>query len=73
MDAIDKAAMQCEGIPLAEAYVAPPITGHAVDIVEGGYPGFKELTLKQKIAVIDQVLTQEVRPFIELDAGGVRV
>ena len=32
-----------------------------------------ELTLKKKIAVIEQVLDQDIRPYIALDAGGVTV
>lgn len=73
VDAIDAAARACEGLPLAASYVAPPIMGHDVEILEGGYPGFKELSLVQQLAVIEDVLTKEVRPYIELDAGGVAV
>lgn len=73
LDAIDACAKGCAGIPLATNYVAPPITGREIDVVSGGYPGFAELPLKEKIAVIDAVLDQEVRPYIEMDAGGVEV
>lgn len=34
---------------------------------------FEKLNLAQKIAVINQVLDQEVRPYVEMDAGGVEV
>ena len=71
VDAIEMAALACEGLPLAETYVAPPVTGHEIKVIEGGYPGFTELTLKQKLAVIEDVLSREVRPYIELDAGGI--
>lgn len=73
VDALEKAAECCQGLPLAENYVAPPVTGHEIEIVEGGYPGFKELTIKQQLQVVEDVLTKEVRPYIELDAGGVEV
>lgn len=73
VDAIELAAEQCSGLPLAENYVAPPVTGHEIKFIEGGYPGFKELTLKQKLAVIEDVIAREVRPYIELDAGGIEV
>jgi NifU-like protein len=71
IDAIDSTAQQCEGLPLASNYVAPPVTGHHIHVIEGGYPGFQELALKQKLSIIDEVLDREVRPYIELDAGGV--
>lgn len=73
LEALDKVADDCQGIPLSQSYVAPPITGRDIEIVEGGYPGFTELTLKQKLAVIEEVIAKEIRPYIELDAGGVEV
>lgn len=73
LEALDKIAADCEGIPLSQAYVAPPITNRDIDIVEGGYPGWQELGLKQKLAVIEEVIAKEIRPYIELDAGGVEV
>ena len=73
IDAIEVCYETCIGIPLAEGYVAPPITGHSIETVEGGYPGFSELSLKEQLAVIDQVLEQEVRPYVEMDAGGIEV
>jgi len=73
VEAIKEASKSCEGIPLQENYIAPPLMGHSVDVVEGGWPGFSDLPLKQKLQVIEQVLNEEVRPFIEMDAGGVEV
>jgi NifU-like protein len=73
VDALEITAETCIGIPLAENYVAPPGIGREIEVVEGGFPGWEELSLKQKIAVIDEVLDAEVRPYIELDAGGVQV
>ena len=73
IDAIEMASLACSGIPLAEAYVAPPVTGHEIKVIDGGYPGFKELSLKKQFAVIEDVLAREVRPYIELDAGGIEL
>lgn len=73
VDAIEDAHRACHGIPLADNYTAPPVTGHNIEIVDGGYPGFKELPIKQKLAVIEEVVAREVRPYIELDAGGIEV
>lgn len=73
LQTLHEASLQCKEIPLAAHYVAPPLTGREIDIVEGGYPGWQELKLEQKLYVINQVLDQEVRPYIEMDAGGVSV
>lgn len=73
LEAIDLAAEQCTDIPFADTYVAPPVPKEIGEVVPGGYPGWKELTLKKKIAVIEQVLDQDIRPYIALDAGGVNV
>lgn len=73
LEAIDNASEQCTDIPFADTYVAAPVPMDIGEMVPGGYPGWKELTLKKKIAVIEQVLDQDVRPYIALDAGGVSV
>lgn len=73
LEALDKAADTCQGIPLSQNYVAPPILNRQIEIVEGGYPGWKELDIKHKLAVIEEVIAKEIRPYIELDAGGVEV
>lgn len=71
--AIDNTAEKCQGIPLAESYTAPPMTADLSEIVEGGYPGWMEMELSQKLNVIQQVLDQDVRPYIALDGGGVEI
>lgn len=73
IDAIDEAAESCDDIPLPTAYVAPPAPTDFGETVEGGYPGFDQLNLKQQIAIIEEVLNQDIRPYISLDAGGVEV
>lgn len=73
LEAIDLASEQCTDIPFADTYVAAPVPKEIGEAIPGGYPGWKELTLKKKLAVIEQVLDQDVRPYIALDAGGVTV
>ena len=73
LGAIDQAADQCTDIPFADTYVTTPIPLNMADVVPGGFPGWIELPLKKKIAVIEQVLDQDIRPYIALDAGGVSV
>lgn len=70
---LEEAAEQCMDIPFADTYVAPPVPSQIGEVVEGGYPGWMELPLKKKIAVIEEILDRDVRPYIALDAGGVEV
>lgn len=73
LEAIDAAAEQCTDLPLASTYVAPPMPLEMGEVLEGGYPGWEELSLEKKILVIEEVLNHDVRPYIALDAGGVEV
>jgi NifU-like protein len=71
--AIENAAEQCTDLPLASNYAAPPVPMGIGEVLEGGYPGWIELSLEQKLSVIEQVLDNDIRPYIALDAGGVEV
>ena len=71
LDAIEAAVEQCLDIPFAEAYVPTPF--EAKGEYGEGYPGWSLLTREQKIAVIEEVIAVEIRPYIELDAGGVQI
>lgn len=73
IDALDKACDSCTDLPLPDLYVAPPVPKDIGEVLEGGYPGWDELPLKKKLAVIEDVLDREIRPYIALDAGGVEV
>lgn len=73
LGAIDHASEQCTDIPLPTAYVAPPAPMEIGEVLEGGYPGWDELSLKQQVALIEEVLDRDIRPYIALDAGGVLV
>lgn len=71
--AIENGSEQCADLPLPTTYVAPPVPKDIGEVLEGGYPGWKELSLKQKIALIEEVLDRDIRPYIALDAGGIVV
>lgn len=71
--AIENAAEECAGLPLPTNYVSMPAPVSFGEVLEGGHPGWDELSTNQKIAVIEEVLNRDVRPYIELDAGGVEV
>ena len=72
LGALEEASEQCLHIPLADTYVAPPAPMD-IEVLEGGYPGWQELPLKKKLIVIEEVIARDVRPYIELDAGGIEV
>jgi NifU-like protein len=73
LEAIDHAADQCIDIPLAPSYVAPPAPHDIGEVLEGGYPGWQTLSKVQQLALIEEVIARDIRPYIELDAGGVKV
>lgn len=73
LEAIEQAAVKCTDIPLAANYVAPPAPVDFGEVVEGGYPGWEELSKKKKVAVIEEVLNNDIRPYIALDGGGVEL
>ncbi|MBS0615354.1 MAG: NifU family protein [Verrucomicrobia bacterium] len=69
--AITDAAEQCSDIELPGSYVAPPMSWETGVAEE--YPGWKELSKEQKIVVIEEIIAREIRPYIELDEGGVQI
>ena len=71
LEAIEQASDQCMDIPFAEAYVSTPLEARME--IGSGYPGWKDLSREQKITVIEEVIATEIRPYIELDAGGVKI
>jgi NifU-like protein len=73
VELIANTASKCHGIPFASNYTSPPISSHEIEIVDGGYPGFKELPVNDKITVLEEVIAKEIRPYIELDKGGIEV
>lgn len=70
--AIEDAAMQCMDIPVVDVYVASPVASDPFG-EPTVYPGWETLNTQHRIAVIESVIASDVRPYVELDAGGVRV
>jgi NifU-like protein len=70
--AIEEAALQCMDIPIADLHIETPVTtdmfGEATI-----YPGWEALNTQHRLAVIESVIAAEIRPYIELDEGGVQV
>ena len=71
VSAIHNIVEQCEGLPEAETYVAPPVP--ELEVTGEGYPGWLELPLPKKLAVIEKIMDEELRPYIEMDGGGVEI
>lgn len=70
--AIDHAVAQCQDIPCAVTYDVTPILADFNEI-PGGLPGWEGFPDAQKRQIIEEVVDKEIRPYIELDAGGVKV
>ncbi len=68
--AIDMAVEQCSDIPYTEIHESPPS-----DLFEsqGIFPGYETMSELKKMDVIEQIIEKEIRPYVELDAGGVEV
>jgi len=72
LDAVEKTAATCTDIPLPIAYSAPPVS-FTGDIVEGGIPDWFNLSTAEQIAIVEEVLNKDIRPYIALDGGGVEM
>ncbi len=72
LSAIDRAVQQCLDIPFTASYDITPIERDFGEI-PGGIPGWEELPHEHKVKIIEEVIDKEIRPYVELDAGGVTV
>lgn len=72
LSAIDMAVAQCSDLPAPNEYDTTPIE---LDFGElpGGIPGWESFSMDKKIYLIEEVVDKEIRPYIELDAGGVKI
>jgi NifU-like protein len=70
--AIDRAVQQCLDIPFVAAHDITPIEADFGEI-PGGIPGWEQFTQPQKLKIIEEVIDKEIRPYIELDAGNVKI
>ena len=71
LEAVLEAAHQCMDIPIDETELTSPLPP---DLLSGdGIEGWENLHIKEKLAILEGVIEQEIRPYIELDAGGIRI
>jgi NifU-like protein len=71
LEAVEEAAQQCMDIPIDETELSSPLTPEMMS--GAGIEGWEELTQKAKLSIIEQVIQTEIRPYIELDAGGIQI
>lgn len=72
ISAIDQAVHQCMDIPYAEEYRATPIAGDG-NMDQAIIEKFYEIPKAEQIKIIEEVVDKEIRPYIELDAGGIEI
>lgn len=73
LEAAEEASLQCMDIPLSDSYVPTPMQPVMGDGESRPYPNWEELTPKQQVSVIEEVIATDIRPYIELDAGGIEI
>jgi len=72
LSAMDRAIQQCLDIPFAATFDTTPIEND-FGAIPGGIPGWLEMPPSHKLQIIEEVIDKEIRPYVELDAGGVKV
>lgn len=71
LHAIENGLEQCTDIPFDDLPLSTPL--HSDASSAGPYPGWETLSKPQKIALLEEVIHKEIRPYIELDAGGIQI
>lgn len=71
LEAIEQAVQQCLDLPMPVDHKTP-IDSTLLEN-QGGIPGWEQLPAQQKRRLVEEVIEKEILPYIELDAGGVKV
>lgn len=72
LDAIDLIVDQCLDIPCAATYEGTPIEEYEHSSFTG-ISGWENFPSEQKLKIIEEVIANEIRPYIELDSGGITI
>lgn len=72
LEAVEAAVQECSDIPFVSVYEVTPLEEDFGEI-PGGLPGWEEFSQEKKLTILDEVIDREIRPYIEMDAGGVNV
>jgi NifU-like protein len=71
LEAVSDAASYCTDIPIDETEINSPLSS---DMLAGdGIEDWESLSHKEKLSIIEHVIQTEIRPYIELDAGGIHI
>lgn len=73
LSAFYEALNLCDDIPLKEDQIPPP---NPIELKNGEtyqYPNFLDLTHTEKFKVLEEVIAQDIRPYVQLDQGDVEV
>ncbi|MCF7852573.1 MAG: NifU family protein [Simkaniaceae bacterium] len=73
LSALMEALEGCQDIPFAINYVPPVPFDREKGNEAPAFPHFNDLNDAQKKAIIEEVIEKDIRPYIELDAGGVEI
>ncbi len=71
LEVVEGAAQQCTDIPIDETELISPLSSEMFS--GSGIEGWEAFPHEKKIAIIEQVIQNEIRPYIELDAGGIQI
>lgn len=69
LESIEQAYAQCTDIPFVAEFEPPPLALAAGE----PYPGWDTLDKTQRLGVIEAVIQKDIRPYIELDAGNIKI
>lgn len=69
LSAIEDACLQCEALGLFKTLVTPVMKDSNGNITHD----WSAMTQKEKLDLIEQVLQEDIRPYIELDEGGIEI
>jgi len=73
LSAIDSSVQLCQGIPCPSSdYDVTPIAWDSGEN-PNGIPGWEEFALDKKLHLIEEIIDKEIRPYVELDAGGIQI
>ena len=71
LEAIERACKKCNDIPFADHYAPPPVSDEITGTPQ--YPNWIELSDLQKMSALESIIQSDIRPYIELDAGGIEI
>ncbi len=71
LSALEEALGQCDDIPLPTSYTPP--TPFQADGESTCIENWLDLSVEEKKQVIEGVIASDIRPYIELDAGGIEI